>query len=317
MTKSGPTNPLNLFEDWGISAAVASELQSSWKIKWLRFIAGWSMYLVMIVGFAIGTIWIWPASEQANIRNAEQAASSLQAVLFDYNFGWGLLVLLFAWVVLSASIVGIICRSIPMPFKGAFFLGLIDDANLRPQNSTALKLVLQKPREYHDADALVNEWVSRYVRLTAKYAVPLAIAGSILLSLDVTRYSAYSTKGYHQSAWLPWSDPKFTPWTSVEKVQLGCNQTRDGSSLVYKIDFRDGSTTRIEDAIPTDGRSWLDGLEAIDDILVVNGSQFERWKWLDRDPLHPQCLRGYYGQLGAADGDRLRKLLRVGEFSGD
>ena len=147
------TEPIEFSDQWDLPAQVDEELDRAREIKWLRLLADWSAWLIMVVGFVVGLFWIWPFGEDLNRQAALAAARSVEAYLFDFNFGFGLFIWLIAWGVLSSTISGLICRVLPAPFKTAFFLGLYEDRNLRPFNKTALRRVLEKKcRQSHGRD---------------------------------------------------------------------------------------------------------------------------------------------------------------------
>lgn len=311
------TEPIEFSDQWDLPAQVDEELDRAREIKWLRLLADWSAWLIMVVGFVVGLFWIWPFGEDLNRQAALAAARSVEAYLFDFNFGFGLFIWLIAWGVLSSTISGLICRVLPAPFKTAFFLGLYEDRNLRPFNKTALRRVLEKKSDFDSASDLTNRWAEAFSFATAKYGVPLVVLGALLFWSDVNRYHAFSEDGYYSASWLPWGDEKLVPWSEADRVELGCNQTRDGSSLVYKVFFSDGATVRVDGAVSANDGTWLDGIEAIDRALQKHDVRYSRWRWLKRNPLHPRCVRGYLGQLDDDEQDRFSRLLRIGGFSDD
>lgn len=317
MNDGSEEEPYSFYEGWGLSRKINEELSHSWKIKWLRWPASWSAWLIMVGGFAVGWLWLWPFGEHINHQFAERKAAEIDAVLLDLNFGWGLVVCMVAWITLSATLAGLICRLLPAPYKTTFFLGLIDDSNLRHFSQKALTRALEGTPNYHSASDLANAWSEKFMPETSKYAVPLMLIGAILFLSDINRYGAYTADAYHRSSWLPWANGAVIGWSEAERVQIGCNQTDDGSSLVYKVWFQNGETIRIEDSIPSRHYSWLDGIETVDRAISNNGAEFQRWSWLNRNPLHPRCIREYYTHLEDDEHDRFRQILRIGQFSQD
>ena len=81
-------------------------------------------------------------------------------------------------------------------------------------------------------------------------------------------------------------------------------------TIIYEIEFADGHKERIGDATPLHG-SWVDAAEVIDQRLQAAGARFERWTWLDRDPLHPECLAALQRRFSPEEYQRVRALLRV------
>ena len=94
---------------------------------------------------------------------------------------------------------------------------------------------------------------------------------------------------------------------------MGCNHVsadNPSNNLIYDVVFRSNRRYRITSAIPVN-ESWLDQLERIDAALVEGNVPVRRWKWLWREPLHPECLNEFARQYGDEDLGRIIKLLRI------
>ena len=302
---------------WGLPVHISAELAPAWKINWLRRFGGWAAWLIMVGGFIVGWLYVWPYFDALNVHAAEAKAVQLNGLMYETNFGIAMLVWLFAWIIMSASLAGFLVLVLPMPLKGALFIGLMGDTGGEPFNKRALQGAVMEVGETATAGELLNAWAARYIGSSLKYALPLGVIGALIIAREVATFSVYSVEGYYRSPLLPWATETLTEWTDAERVQLGCNQTDKGGSVVYKIFFKNGKSVRIEDGVLIADTEWLDALEFIDKQLVTANASFERWQWLKRDPLHPKCVRGFYGMLGAEQGDRLMRLLRVGKFDGD
>lgn len=302
---------------WGLPAHIADELAPAWNIRWLRWLAGWMAWLIMVGGFIAGWIWLWPLFEGLNTQAAEAHAIKTGALMYETNFGISMLIWIFAWIIFSAGFAGFLVMLLPMPLKGALFIGLMGDQGGRPFNTNALNEALKETGGMGRASDFLNAWASRYIGSTLKYALPIALFGAIVVTREIATFSLYSVDGYYRSPFLPWATETLSEWSDASRVELGCNQTDSGGSIVYKIHFNNGKSVRIDDGVLVAGTTWLDNMETIDTQLIEAGASFERWKWLKRDPLHPQCVRGFTGMLGKDQGDRLLRLLRVGAFAGD
>ncbi len=302
---------------WGLPADIANELAPAWHINWARWFGGWAAWLIMIGGFVVGWLEIWPYLDGLNTQTAQAQAIDMNALMYETNFGFAMLVWLFAWIITSASVAGFLILTLPMPLKGALFIGLMGDSGAEPFNKQALQGAKREVGETGSASDLLNAWAVRYIGSALKYALPLGALGAFILTREIASFSVYSVEGYYRAPLFPWAEETLTEWSTAERVELGCNQTSDGGSVVYKIFFKNGKSARIEDGVLIGDTKWLDALETIDKELVKGDASFERWQWLKRDPLHPKCLRGFYGMLGKEQGDRLLRLLRVGDFDGD
>jgi len=300
------------FEAWEVSETIKRDLRLGYKKFWIRTLAGWSALIIMLIGFIVGWLWLWPMSERISLRNAIESAQLKEGLLVHVNFGTGMIFLIFAWIILSCILAILCLRLSPKKFRAAHFLGLYEDKNLRPFNLKALEKVLQSGRDYAGSRDFFKAWRAAYVSLTWKYVAPLLLIGIPLYISDLKAHSFYSEKGAHISSVIPFKGDSFLSWENVERVKLGCNQTSDGSSLIYETVFKSGKSIRVGSSQPLSDKSWLESMEIIDRQIVVAGAKFERWKWLSRDPMHPACLRGYYGQVGPDNKHRINRLLRDG-----
>lgn len=304
-------------ENWNLTEKVEREFTSQNISYWPVWIFSWLTWIYMVSGFAIGGYCLWPFLEQTLDKNAIEHGLRISGLLYDTNFGLGLLVFLFVWIILAALLTGMTILVSPLMLKHILFWAALDDDGGKPYNKKALKVTLEHASTFTSAKELIHYWCHTYIGFTLKYIVPLTIIGVPTLYLDMTSYAIYTEEGIYRSHFLPWKRDGLIPWNTADYVELGCNQTDDGPSIVYDITFKDGSSKRIEDGIPFTDYSWLESLEIIDQKLSDGGARFRRWVWLERDPLHPKCIQGYYGYLGKDRGDRLMNLLRVGEFKND
>ena len=310
-------NHPNKAKNWGLRENVEREFTDQKISYWFVWGASWLTWIYMVCGFAIGGYYIWPFLEDKLDQKAIEHGLEITGLLYDTNFGIGLLLFIIVWIITAALLTGLTVFLAPAKLKHTLFWGALDDDGGKPYNKKALKIILENAKSFSSAKELIHSWCKQYIRYALIYIIPLTIIGLPLLYLDMNSYSIYTKEGIYRSYFLPWENDGLKPWNTADYVELGCNQTDDGPSIVYDITFNDGSSKRIEDGVAFTDYSWLESLEIIDQQLSEAGTEFQRWKWNDRDPLHPQCIRGYYGYLGAKKGDRLIQLLRVGEFKGE
>ena len=296
---------------------ILQELAPTWKIRSVRWLSKLSILPILVIGFCLGGYWLFPLFEKLNQMVAMAQASHIDGLMYYTNFGIGFLVWVFAWIFLSQKLLGFVVLVLPMPLKGAMFYGFLGNES-DPNSIDRSELNFpDASKSLTNASTFVNAWAWNFIRSTQNLGVPLAIIATLILACEIQSYSVFSEQGYFSSPLLPLSSNKMLEWRDVDKVQLGCNHTDDGGSVVYKVFFKNGKTVRIEDAIPVASSTWIENMERIDKRIVDSGSSFERWKWLSRDPLHPKCVQSFYRQLGRDRGDRLMKLLRAGDFPSD
>ncbi|MEM9937402.1 MAG: hypothetical protein AAF768_01010 [Pseudomonadota bacterium] len=300
----------------GVPDETAAEIAPAWRIYLLRWFGNWIAFVTMVSGFIAGGVFVSPFLEALNNNIALNAAQETNALMYDTNFGFGLLVLLIAWILISGMTASALTWLTRMPISGAIFLGTLSDVSSGKWNTELTTKTAEKFNVAPSADRFIAEWSKGLLWRMLKYAIPLTLVGLFALARDVNTYSVYGTNGYHRNPLLPWAKAQIIPWSEASSVELGCNQTDDGGSLVYKVKFNNGKSVRIEDGVPIH-LSWLESLEAIDRRITAAGAEFVRWEWLNRDSMHPKCLRGYYGYLGPHGGDRFMALLRSGELPGD
>jgi hypothetical protein len=300
----------------GIPKQTAADLAPAWQHRIARYSGWWIMFGVMIAGFAVGALWIWPFFEGLAKSNAIQAANEASAWMYDTNFGIGMIVLLFAWILVSGIAPGLLTIATKMLINGALYLGALTDRSGGWWYGKLTRRAVEKLRPSPSPNQLVTEWAKAYCIGLLKWALPLVLISALILTKEINAHSLYGPDGYTRSPLLPWAKTATIPWNEATKVELGCNHTDDGGSLVYKISFSNGKSVRIEDGIPIKS-SWIDAMESVDTALQRGGAEFVRWQWLNRDPMHPKCLRGYYGLYGEEDGSRIIRLLRFGEFPED
>ena len=95
----------------------------------------------------------------------------------------------------------------------------------------------------------------------------------------------------------------------VKKIVTGCNNTDKANRVIYDIHFASGDTFSLGYAEPAksgDARP----IEAIDTALPRDIAH-QRWSHLNRNPVHPACLRHWAALMGPDGLRRLASLLRL------
>lgn len=302
-------NELNGEPLWGLPHHISEELIDAHDITILRSSATWMFIIVMCMGFALGAYKIWPFLERKNFENAVTKSNELGGLMVDTNFGFGLVIALFVWIFMSVLVLQLIVRLAPMPFKGALFFGALKEFSF-PRTGKDLQDIIQYSETATNAERLINWWCSKRIKKWAKVLLPIALLVSLFAHQETKVFSVYTKSGFYKSGLFSSS---LQSWEDVTSVELGCNQTDEGGSLIYEI-HANGKSFRIGDSTPVNDGFWFDNLEKIDAEIEAAGANFVRWKWLKRDPLHPKCLRGYYGELGPDGKARIDKILRIDEI---
>lgn len=280
-------------------------------------LSGLANLALLLGGFAIGAFWLWPTLEARLDHNARAAAEATGALLYYHNFGFGLLIGVFAWIFASAVIIGAIPMLSRRLSAGAFYDSIVGAANSGDGlGARAARWGVEKMMRELEHEGDPRRYVERasfaWVRLTASIALVLLALTAVVTFRELNAFTLYSAQGYEARHILPIS-ATVRPWSAATYVQVGCNHVTGKNASndpIYKVHFRDGGSTRIDGAFPVTG-SWLDEVEQIDAALVGSGATFRPWTWMNRDPYHPQCLLAYAGELNETDYARLRRLIRA------
>lgn len=297
---------------WGLPQKISDELVDSYRLTLFRWLGFWLFMIIMCGGFIVGA-WIWAIAESILWQNAINTAENIDGFAYDTNYGFGLLIGVFVWIFSSGVIVSLLLIITPMPFKGALFLSSFSDVS-----SNTPKIPLTGPRvefnaSHATASDLINDYSWRIVRKLGLILSPFIALVLVLSFAELRWYNVLGPYGMHTT--VPWSTTeRFRPWQDVEIVKLGCNQTGEGGSLIYEVIWPDGKKKRLPIDTHVNNKPWLTNLEAIDAEISKGGAVFRRWNWLNRDPLHPSCLRGFYTEIGESRKIRFDKLLRIGEL---
>jgi len=95
----------------------------------------------------------------------------------------------------------------------------------------------------------------------------------------------------------------------VTRVTTGCNNLGKDNRLIYDIHLASGESFGLGYAEPAKSGD-VRAVEAID-ARLARDIVHRRWSHLDRDPVHPLCLRHWATQFDRDGPRRLAKLLRL------
>jgi hypothetical protein len=284
--------------------------------RWAYWFPVCVLFLVVIGGFAVGAL-MWGRLEALTQANARAHALSAGGLLYATNFGVSMLVALFGWILVSGWICGSVALVSKRVMASSFVFSVLD---ARKTVATMVRVSLKRLSTERDPERFVRRFSTGWAAWCGLLATPLVVLSIVLVPRDLQAHSIFTPEAHVRSPLLPWASSEPEPWSAAARVELGCNHVSGDDAddhLVYEIAVASGASVRIpEDADPVSG-TWLDRIEVIDAALGRSDAEFQRWTWLDRDPLHPLCLRAKEREYGAANYPRILRLLRVGELDGD
>lgn len=295
----------------GVPAHVADYLTSldsgGWRASFLlAFVA------LMGAGFAVGGLLLWPALDRLTYQNAFSDAIMSHALSYDFNFGSSLVIALFGWIFLSGAIVGALFYLNERTRAASLMVSLLS-AKRGPISRWSVYRMVDGVSADLDAPTYVKRMARNSNKVALGFAVVVGIISAYAVVRDVNTHSVFTEAGYVRSPYFPWGSHALRPWSSAVKVELGCNHVTGrnrADDVIYRVTFRDGSSVQLAQAVPLAG-PWLDNLDRIDAHLRAANVAFERWRWMRRDPLHPECLSAYTSTMSPAASAQLLRLLRV------
>jgi len=297
---------------WGLPNRLSDELVKTYDVTPVRWIGQWLFIIIMIGGFAgLLPLWIW--CDKILTQNAIDAAASVDGFAYDTNFGIGLLIGLFIWIGVSAILSYCVVRITPMPYKGTLFLMSQMDRRNKSAGIIPKRPKLDLSVTPHSVAEMINNYVNSFIGKSLLYVSPFVILAGFITQAELTKFTITSPTGLHTSGLFS-KTLTLDAWQDVETVKLGCNQTDDGASLVYDVIWPDGRSERLPIDTHINSKDWITNLESVDAEISKGDAIFERWKWLNRNALHPQCLRSFYEEQGEGSKTRIDRLLRIGEL---
>lgn len=309
---------------WGLPQNISDEIVNIHDAKGSNNLSAWLYIVTMCLGFAIGVFWLWPLLTRLNDENAIGKANELGAMLFHTNFGIGLFIGMFVWIVLSSSIIAWLTKATPMPLKSKIFWGNLSQANSNRIEHKWTKSVyqksIQKLMESNDrpenAGDLINKLSKSLSRKVLLFSFPMILVTAFITYKEIQNFSIYSETGYYKTGFF---SEETRSWDEAVSVQLGCNHVtgRNASDdIIYKVLFNDKVSKNIADAKPITG-TWSQHALKINSVLESKNISFERWSWRNRNPLHLSCLDAQAIKYSQDEVLNILSLLRAGEFAHD
>jgi len=235
-------------------------------------------------------------------------SKTIDIVLYYHNSGIGQLIGMFAWILASGSLIYLISNSNAIFRNSVFVYSLIDKRNA----SFNRFLKLMQTTE-NDPEEFTKIILNRAARILLIPTFLLASIAFIFIEFENDAYKMYTHQGFIHKPLLPWKPDITGHWRDAIYVELGCNRVTGKNAsddIIYEVGVRGGYSHRLSSANPLQGE-WIDHIERIDQSIMEGNADFRRWKWLKRNPLHPECLKTQSRRYNEQDYQRILKLLRV------
>ena len=257
--------------------------------------------------------FLWPYFDDMTGKIARDHAEKIDGLLYDYDFGLSPIFMIFGWIFAAGAVVLFAQATSPRLLANYLVFGTPPSLKLRATRWLVRKILGRAQSESDPARYVRRVGLTWAWTFTLAGALPFAI-GALILVRDLRAHEIYTATTYVHSPLLPWksSDPR--SWSSAVAVETGCNHVERkeeiSDDIIYEVKFPDGTTTRLGDATPLRG-SWLDAMEKIDSLLVASRVEFSHWRWLDRNPIHPLCIRALRERFPGTEFERVQRLLRL------
>lgn len=270
--------------------------------------------VVMVSGFLFGAFVLWPLFEAQTAANAQAHTLAANALMYHVNFGASMVLALLGWIFAAGAIASALFALTP-PARAAALLYSARESH-SPVGAWALRKMLEPAAGLVDAEAYVRRVINRSNLVGIVLALSIGALSAVALVRDVNTHSLFTEQAYIRSPFFPWGSAAPRLWSSAAYVEVGCNHIEGrnaGEDAIYRIVFRNGDSASLDSATHVRG-SWLRNVELIDAQLRARNVPVRRWRWMNRDPMHPACLEAHRSWLGPEDFQRLSRLLRMGEL---
>lgn len=299
--------------DFGVPAPIAAH---ALKLNqgWFSFAYTTATLAMLVGGFAVGGILLWPFLEALTHRNAIEHAQEAGALLYHANFGLSLVLALFGWIFIGGTII-----TIPFTQTSQGRASLLVATALwsnGPVERWAFARALRPAADETDPELYLRRWAGAGNKTTAIIGAAIFAVSALAVLRDVSAHSLYTPDAYIRAPFFPWGSTAPHAWRDATEVEVGCNHIEGrnaADNIIFDVKFADGDAVDVSLGMPLRGGDWLESAERIDAQLREGGASFERWSWMNREPLHPACLSVMRRSFGA-DYPRIERLLRIGEL---
>lgn len=258
--------------------------------------------VALVAALGASMLWFVDILTAIALSRATAISSEVGGLLIYENVGFGPLVLFFAALLAGIPI------------------SLVATSQAQKRASTALSLIISNPtarrftlgvenalRDATSADDFLDRLRTRSLPWLVTPVLLLCVAGVFISIAESRSFFVAGPNGIeHHRFWPPFTRESYS-YSNATRLVVGCNHTDSDDFLNYEIVFADEKFD-LGNARPLNG-ALVDTLEQIDATLPPTLTR-ERWDWLGRDPMAPQCVARWSGSV--EDGPaRVAHLLRV------
>jgi len=303
----------------GLPPQLAQEIVDA-KLKGpISWLAHGLFMLIMIAGFVIGWLYLWPTLSNQVDANAYSAAQSMDGFAYETNFGLSLVIGMFVWIVSVALIISTFILRAPTRLKATLYLNAKSDFIGSTPKFYGLHKVIAEVGKFKTGSDYIDAICRKMISSLSKVVVPSLVLVLGLVWLETSWYKFYTpTHIVKNGLWSNALEKK--KWRDISDVELGCNfiEARDSNpasnNIIYRVKWSDGSKASLDIDNQINGKIWLENFETVDTEIRSGNATFKRWVWLERNPLHPTCLNHFRTDLGPELTPRFNRLLRISEL---
>lgn len=296
----------------GVAPEVAADVSSAWKLRSQRWLVGISLS----APFYGALLWMLLSGfnqlEAFEERNALAFALKYDGLLFEAVTGPSALVGVFAFLITFAWLAWSLPIILGEPFKSISALCILNDFEQSRLATKRFKSVVAGQTPNESAAEFLSRLAHIYSNSYRSWAVPLLALTVCLCILEMRVFTLVKSEGMLLNPWAFWKGPQSYDFSEIDHVELGCNHTKDGGYVEYKVKFQDGAQFNLAQFHPVSG-SWIETIRPIDQQITAASVPFLRSKFWDRDPMHPKCLEVQGKLLAPNNQAALLDLLRASD----
>jgi hypothetical protein len=269
--------------------------------------------LVAAVVAVMASTFLW-LTRYVEARAAEVAAQT-GATLTYVNVGLGPLLLLFGllfFLLWAGSAVAANYR------VQGFLTSAAGIVNRHPATKGSTKLVLRwllpgavgrAVARTADVDGFLHAVANHHANRLGIATIGLLLPAIAFTALETNSFWVAGAAGVVEHCMFPPFFSRRHDLKAVTSITTGCNNTSKDNLLIYDLHVASGESFNLGAAEPAKSGD-VRAIVAIDARLAPNIAH-RRWSHLNRDPVHPLCLRHWAAQPGQDGLRRLAKLLRL------
>jgi hypothetical protein len=266
---------------------------------------------MIVIVMAATLFWL---TNYVEARAAETAAQT-GATLTSADVGIGPILLLFGLLALMGWASWVAARQHKVQgFRSSAATMLNPHPNQKGSTKQFMKWVMRGSVKHaaaqsSDIDGFLYAVANHQARRWALAAFVLLVPAVTFTVLETNSYWVAGPSGVVEHRMFPPFSHQHHELKDVKRIVTGCNNTDKANRLIYDIHFASGDSFSLGYAEPAKSGDPRP-IEAVDTVLP-RGIAHQRWSHLNRNPVHPACLK-YWAALMGPDGvRRLTGLLRL------